>query len=91
MAVPKKRKSKQKSRQVKAGGKKRIQPVALQSCPNCGLSKLPHRVCPNCGYYNGRVYKFLAKKQNIKSESSESSEELPKIESVSPGNEKENK
>lgn len=24
------------------------------SCPNCGESRLPHRVCSNCGHYQGR-------------------------------------
>lgn len=23
-------------------------------CPNCGETRLPHRVCPNCGHYQGR-------------------------------------
>lgn len=24
------------------------------ACPNCGETRLPHRVCPNCGHYQGR-------------------------------------
>ena len=74
MAVPKKRKSKQKSRQVKAGGKRKIRLIGLQACPNCGLSKLPHRVCSNCGYYNGRIYSFLAKKSKVREEEQGSAE-----------------
>jgi large subunit ribosomal protein L32 len=23
-------------------------------CPNCGETRLPHRVCNNCGFYHGR-------------------------------------
>jgi large subunit ribosomal protein L32 len=26
---------------------------AVQRCPKCGDSKLPHRVCPSCGTYRG--------------------------------------
>jgi large subunit ribosomal protein L32 len=55
MAVPKKRKSKQKSRQGKAGRPALIV-VKATACPNCGSPRLPHRVCGNCGYYNGRVH-----------------------------------
>ncbi|MDX1919658.1 MAG: 50S ribosomal protein L32 [Candidatus Caenarcaniphilales bacterium] len=57
MAVPKKRKSKQKSRQVKAG-KPKLKIVKSSACPNCGSQKQPHRMCHNCGYYNGRIYSF---------------------------------
>jgi large subunit ribosomal protein L32 len=27
----------------------------LGKCPNCGIAKLPHRVCRNCGFYNGEL------------------------------------
>ncbi len=23
-------------------------------CPNCGETKLTHRVCPSCGFYDGK-------------------------------------
>lgn len=26
--------------------------VASSRCPNCGKSRLPHRMCGNCGYVN---------------------------------------
>ncbi len=55
MAVPKKRKSKQKSRQGKAG-KTKITLIKTNTCPNCGSATISHRVCGNCGYYNGRIY-----------------------------------
>jgi large subunit ribosomal protein L32 len=28
--------------------------VNFSSCPQCGKSKTPHRVCPHCGYYKGK-------------------------------------
>jgi large subunit ribosomal protein L32 len=49
MAVPKKRVSKQ--RQRKRRGHHKAQPVVTQSCPRCGDTKQPHRVCPACGHY----------------------------------------
>ncbi|MGI6741804.1 MAG: 50S ribosomal protein L32 [Brevefilum sp.] len=24
------------------------------TCPNCGETRLPHRICSNCGHYQGR-------------------------------------
>jgi large subunit ribosomal protein L32 len=29
-------------------------------CPNCGVAKMPHRICPECGFYNGKL--IVAKK-----------------------------
>jgi len=26
----------------------------LNSCPQCAVPYVPHRVCPACGYYKGR-------------------------------------
>ncbi len=28
--------------------------MSASTCPNCGTSKLPHRVCPSCGFYRGK-------------------------------------
>jgi len=25
----------------------------VQTCPNCGAPRIPHRVCMACGFYNG--------------------------------------
>lgn len=27
---------------------------SLSTCPNCGIQKMPHRICSACGYYAGR-------------------------------------
>ncbi|MFO0092711.1 MAG: 50S ribosomal protein L32, partial [Gemmatimonadaceae bacterium] len=27
--------------------------IVIQSCPQCGSAKRPHRVCAECGYYAG--------------------------------------
>lgn len=49
MAVPKKRTSKQRKRKRRTHYK--AQPIATQSCAQCGDPKQPHRVCPSCGFY----------------------------------------
>ncbi|HOX24066.1 MAG TPA: 50S ribosomal protein L32 [Elusimicrobiales bacterium] len=28
---------------------------ASSKCPNCGVMRMPHRVCPACGFYRDRV------------------------------------
>jgi large subunit ribosomal protein L32 len=51
MALPKRRHSNARTR------KRRTHDVLvgtnLSKCSNCGVLKLPHRVCQKCGYYNG--------------------------------------
>lgn len=27
---------------------------SASQCGNCGVNKMPHRVCPSCGYYRGK-------------------------------------
>ncbi|TAL38711.1 MAG: 50S ribosomal protein L32 [Spirochaetes bacterium] len=49
MAVPKRRKSKSKSRMRRSHDA--IGAPNLRPCPKCGAYALPHRVCPSCGYY----------------------------------------
>lgn len=52
MAVPKKRKSKAKTRSRRAQHDK-IEAIRLQRCPECFAPKRAHRVCRECGYYRG--------------------------------------
>ena len=49
MAVPKKRQSKQRQRKRRTHVK--AEAPVTRSCPRCGDTKLPHRVCASCGYY----------------------------------------
>lgn len=34
--------------------KKLSNKYSTAKCPNCGKTKLSHRVCPHCGYYKGK-------------------------------------
>ncbi|MEN3044215.1 MAG: 50S ribosomal protein L32 [Candidatus Hydrothermales bacterium] len=52
MPVPKRRHSRARGRKRRTHYK--IKLMSLVKCPNCGESKLPHRVCPHCGYYKGK-------------------------------------
>lgn len=52
MAVPKKKKSKPKTRMGRSHHALRA--PGLSTCAQCGESKEPHRVCPSCGHYRGR-------------------------------------
>ena len=52
MAVPKRKKSRARSRMRKANWK--AKPPTYAECPQCRQPKLPHIVCGNCGSYAGR-------------------------------------
>ncbi|MDA1352854.1 MAG: 50S ribosomal protein L32 [bacterium] len=52
MAVPKKRRSKSKSRTRRAHWK--IDKPSLRACPSCGVLGHSHRACLECGQYKGR-------------------------------------
>ncbi len=53
MAVPKKRKSKSRSRMRRSQHNVLIVP-GVAYCPNCGEPKQAHRICLSCGEYKGR-------------------------------------
>ena len=53
MAVPKRKISKARGRKRRAH--LAIKPKNFSVCPECGQSKIPHRVC-KCGYYKGIEY-----------------------------------
>ncbi len=55
MAVPKRRKSRTRARTRRAHDA--LTPAGYVACPNCGETKLPHRMCPSCGEYKGRQVK----------------------------------
>jgi len=52
MAVPKKKTS--KSRRDKRRATHRLEAPRVNTCPQCGRPKQPHRMCPNCKTYAGR-------------------------------------
>ncbi|MDP2917014.1 MAG: 50S ribosomal protein L32, partial [Dehalococcoidia bacterium] len=48
---------KRKYAKARAGERRahiKLEPPAMNVCPQCHSVKLAHRVCPTCGYYNGR-------------------------------------
>jgi large subunit ribosomal protein L32 len=53
MAVPKKKKSKSKTRSRRASNWK-IGNVGRSTCPRCSAAKVPHTVCGTCGWYKDR-------------------------------------
>ncbi len=62
MPNPKKRHSKSRQGMRRANWKISLQ--SINSCPQCGQPKLPHRICINCGFYNGEL--ILPKKEKTK-------------------------
>ena len=52
MAVPARRTSKTKKRMRRTHLKKTA-PTNI-TCPNCGATLKPHRVCTKCGYYKNK-------------------------------------
>ncbi|HHT64638.1 MAG: 50S ribosomal protein L32 [Caldicoprobacterales bacterium] len=50
MAVPKRRTS--KARRDKRRANWKLTSPGIAECPQCGESKLSHRVCKKCGYYD---------------------------------------
>ena len=54
MPVPKKKKSKARTRMGRASAWQLHAP-SRSLCPRCGAAKLPHTVCKACGWYKNRV------------------------------------
>ncbi len=52
MAVQQQHKSKMKIRSRKAAN--RYKGLETNTCPSCGASRLPHRVCRACGVYKDK-------------------------------------
>lgn len=52
MPVPKKKKSRTRGRLGRS--QDRLSKPNYISCPQCGESVMPHRVCKSCGYYKGK-------------------------------------
>lgn len=53
MAVPKKRKSKSKTRSRRSHNRK-MTIINSMPCPHCAEPKLPHRACGSCGKYGSK-------------------------------------
>lgn len=53
MAVPKRKTGRARIHARRSENDKIASP-SRSVCPQCGETKLPHRVCPNCGYYRDR-------------------------------------
>ena len=53
MAVPKRKKSRSRTRHRKAQWL-RTNPPTVGTCPRCKADVRPHTVCASCGYYGGR-------------------------------------
>lgn len=53
MPVPKRRKSKSR-RDMRKAHHLKLDGLAQSKCPQCGQTKMPHRVCLHCGFYKGQ-------------------------------------
>jgi large subunit ribosomal protein L32 len=53
MAVPKRKKSRSRTRHRKAQWMK-TSPPAITTCPQCKTDVRPHTACSTCGTYRGR-------------------------------------
>ena len=64
MAVPFRRTSKTKKRMRRTHLKKSV--PGMTTCPNCGATIKPHRVCTKCGYYKNK--EVIAKTEVVEEE-----------------------
>ncbi|MCA6079559.1 50S ribosomal protein L32 [Candidatus Endomicrobiellum agilis] len=50
-----KRKHTPHRRDCRRSANSKLDVPSLSRCSNCGVAKLPHRICPECGFYNGKL------------------------------------
>jgi large subunit ribosomal protein L32 len=53
MAVPRNRHSNARKNSKRSHMAKK--PKNVSNCPNCGVLRMPHRMCPFCGHYANRA------------------------------------
>ena len=63
MAEPKKKMSKSRTRMRRAHDSLSL--PGRSTCPQCGASKAPHRVCGECGHYRGRQIYQVEKEDEV--------------------------
>ncbi len=68
MALPKRKHSRQRTRQKRAHLNLTAPQYAL--CPNCEAPVLPHNACRKCGYYQGRQVLTIRERKGKKREGS---------------------
>jgi large subunit ribosomal protein L32 len=61
MPNPKRRHS--KARRDRRRTHDSLDTMSQSTCSNCGVAKMPHRVCPSCGFYRGK--KTVSKAQSL--------------------------
>lgn len=54
MAVQKRRQSSARRDSRRAQWMASVKIPNVSACPQCGETKVPHRICMKCGWYNGR-------------------------------------
>jgi large subunit ribosomal protein L32 len=58
MAVPKRKTS--KARRDRRRAQHGVAAIGLNTCPQCGKPRRPHRMCPTCKTYAGREIESLS-------------------------------
>lgn len=68
-----KRKHTPSRRDSRRSNNSKLTATNASKCPQCGGSRLPHRVCPSCGFYNNELIapKKVKKKAEAATEAKE--------------------